>query len=138
MINENRELKQTVSELKSNVSFYKETTEGLYDRLDIATKKNKIWRDNAKKIMPKKEFKKLTRKINKLFKPFKAIATAVDIVKKVSKGISLWSFSIKTIAYYAFDVDVGKQEREYPVSVPFQPSFELGGIFSKEKRGLAP
>lgn len=89
MINENRELKQTVSELKSNVSFYKETTEGLYDRLDIATKKNKIWRDNAKKIMPKKEFKKLTRKINKLFKPFKAIATAVDIVKKVSKGISL-------------------------------------------------
>ena len=36
-----------------------------------------------------KEFKKLTRKINKLFKPFKAIMTAVDIVKKVSKGISL-------------------------------------------------
>ena len=89
VLKNNDTLKQTVSELKSDVRFYKETTEGLYDRLDIATRKNKIWRDNAKKIMPKKEFKKLTRKINKLFKPFKAIATAVDIVKKVSKGISL-------------------------------------------------
>jgi len=89
VLENNDELKQTVSELKSDVKFYKETTEGLYDRLDIATKKNKIWRDNAKKFMPKKEFKKLTRKINKLFKPFKAIATAVNLVKKVSKGISL-------------------------------------------------
>ena len=38
--------------------------------------------------------------------------------------------------YFAFDVIIGKQVREYPIFFLFQPSFELGGIFSKRKGGL--
>jgi len=38
---------------------------------------------------------------------------------------------------FAFDVKFGTQKHEYLVSVPFQPSFELGE-FSRREKGACP
>lgn len=91
ILENNDELKQTVSELKSDVKFYKETTEGLSDRLDIANRKIGFWRNQTKNLTPRHEFKKLTHKVNKVMpKMFKTIAKTVGVVKDIAKhGLSI-------------------------------------------------
>lgn len=64
---ENNRLKNRISQLR--------------DRLNIASRKLGIWRNQAQNYMKQKEFQNLTKQLN-AFKPTK-LANAIKVIKKV-------------------------------------------------------
>lgn len=89
VIEERNDLREQVTDLKTRNKWLEGQNQGLYDRLDLTSKKLAIWRHEAKKLMSVKEFKDLTKYLNQ-FMPLKPVIEAVKVVKKVmEKGLSL-------------------------------------------------
>lgn len=89
VIAERDNLLEQIKDLKARNKWLEGQNKGLYDRLDLTSKKLKVWRSEAKKLMPAKEFKDLTKYLNQ-FVPLKPVMEVVEVVKKaVQKGLSL-------------------------------------------------
>lgn len=89
VIGERDNLREQVNKLKTRNKWLEKQNEGLYDRLDLVSRKLGVWRREAKKLMPVKEFKDWTKHLNQ-FVPMKPVIETVKVVKKViEKGLSL-------------------------------------------------
>lgn len=77
-------------ELKAENKWLHEDNKKLFERLDITTKKLKLWRDKTRKLLPKKEFKAITAVVNtEIIEIMTPVAKVVKAVTKTIKKMTL-------------------------------------------------
>ena len=77
-------------ELKTENKWLYEDNKKLFERLDITTKKLKLWRDKTRKLLPKKEFKAITAVVNtEIIEIMTPVAKVVKAVTKTIKKMTL-------------------------------------------------
>ena len=77
-------------ELKAESKWLREDNKKLFERLDITTKKLKLWRDKTRKLLPKKEFKAITAVVNtEIIEIMTPVAKVVKAVTKTIKKMTL-------------------------------------------------
>lgn len=77
-------------ELKVENKWLHEDNQKLFERLDITTKKLKLWRDKTRKLLPKKEFKAITTVVNaEIIEIMTPVAKVVKAVTKTIKKMTL-------------------------------------------------
>lgn len=77
-------------ELKAENKWLHEDNQKLFERLDITTKKLKLWRDKTRKLLPKKEFKAITTVVNtEIIEIMTPVAKVVKAVTKTIKKMTL-------------------------------------------------
>jgi plasmid recombination enzyme len=81
ILDELRETKNQKRILEIENNSLKNKISQLRDRLNIASRKLGVWRNQAQNYMKQKEFKNLTKKLN-TFKPIKLVS-AVKVIKKI-------------------------------------------------------
>ena len=81
ILDELRETKDQKRILEIENNRLKNRISRLRDRLNIASRKLGIWRNQAQNYMKQKEFQNLTKQLN-AFKPTK-LANAIKVIKKV-------------------------------------------------------
>ena len=81
ILDELRETKNQKRILEIENNSLKNKISQLRDRLNIASRKLGVWRNQAQNYMKQKEFKKLTKQLN-TFKPIKLVS-AVKVIKKI-------------------------------------------------------
>ena len=81
ILDELRETKNQKRILEIENNSLKNKISQLRDRLNIASRKLGVWRNQAQNYMKQKEFKKLTKQLN-TFKPIKLV-NAVKVIKKI-------------------------------------------------------
>ncbi len=83
LLTENKELKSEVDRLQHENKGLKQQMDRLTDRLKAVNQKLALWRKNAKKYFPEKEFRSTMRLANQIRPPKLNIVTAVKTIKNV-------------------------------------------------------
>ncbi|WP_431979051.1 MobV family relaxase [Streptococcus dysgalactiae] len=83
LLTENRELKSEVDKLQHENKSLRQEMERLKDSLKAVSKKLALWRKNAKKYLPEKEYRSAMRLANQIRPPKINIVTTVKTVKNV-------------------------------------------------------
>lgn len=83
LLTENRELRSEVDRLQHENKGLRQEMERLKDSLKAVSKKLALWRKNAKKYLPEKEYRSAMRLANQIKPPKINIVTAVKAVKNV-------------------------------------------------------
>ncbi|MCK1211681.1 plasmid recombination protein [Streptococcus uberis] len=83
LLTENKELKSEVDRLQHENKGLKQQMDRLTDRLKAVNQKLALWRKNAKKYLPEKEFRSTMRLANQIRPPKLNIVTAVKTIKNV-------------------------------------------------------
>lgn len=77
-------------ELKAENKWLHEDNKKLFERLDITTKKLKLWRDKTRKLLSKREFKAITKAANAEFlSSLSPVAKVAETVVKTIKKMTL-------------------------------------------------